>query len=155
MTGNGGRSLKCRHVVPTYGGAVFNPLVDGAEAGSAGLKSKGQPVSELRFNLPSSELFADKKGTEGEPREGGIRARDQLQNQFHRVLQKAQGLDQDDDDKDWHLDLSLGREKAGGGNRGKRAKMGKLIVFDEGLKMLDLVVAANVGVWWTAWERTY
>ncbi|KAI9680798.1 MAG: hypothetical protein M1817_004238 [Caeruleum heppii] len=47
----------------------------------------------------------------------------------------------------------LGREKAGGGNRGKRAKLGKLIVHDEGLRMLDLLVAVNLGVWWRAWER--
>lgn len=35
--------------------------------------------------------------------------------------------------------------------RGKQAKLGKLIVEDEGLKMLDLVVAANMGVWWGVW----
>ncbi|TVY91698.1 hypothetical protein LAWI1_G001844 [Lachnellula willkommii] len=46
---------------------------------------------------------------------------------------------------DSRLDLSLGQEKAGGGNRGKRAKLGKLIIHDEGFKMLDLVVAANMG----------
>lgn len=55
----------------------------------------------------------------------------------------------DDDDR---LDLSIGREKAGGGNRGKRAKLGKLIIHDEGLKMLDLVVGANMGIWWSVWE---
>ncbi|KAI0837401.1 hypothetical protein F5Y06DRAFT_88973 [Hypoxylon sp. FL0890] len=150
VTGNGGRSLRCRHVLPSYSGPVFNPLVDGPEAGHGSHKAKSQPISELRFNLPSSELFAEKKSTEG-----GARARDQLQSQFNKVLQKAQGLDYDDDGEFWHLDLSLGREKAGGGNRGKRAKMGKLIIFDEGLKMLDLAVAANIGVWWTVWERTY
>ncbi|XDG03110.1 hypothetical protein ABKA04_002725 [Annulohypoxylon sp. FPYF3050] len=150
VTGNAGRSLKCRHVLPNYTGAVFNPLVDGQEPGHHAHKPKGQPISELRFNLPSSELFAEKRSTEG-----GVRTRDQLQSQFNKVLQKAHGIDPYDDDDDWHLDLSLGREKAGGGNRGKRAKMGKLIIFDDGLKMLDLVVAANVGVWWTAWERTY
>ncbi|KAI1417921.1 hypothetical protein F5Y13DRAFT_176719 [Hypoxylon sp. FL1857] len=150
VTGNAGRSLKCRHVLPSYSGPVFNPLVDGPEAGNGGHKAKSQPISELRFNLPSAELFAEKKSTEG-----GARARDQIQSQFNKVLQKAQGLDHDDDGEFWHLDLSLGREKAGGGNRGKRAKMGKLIIFDEGLKMLDLVVAANIGVWWTVWERTY
>ncbi len=48
----------------------------------------------------------------------------------------------------------LGVEKAGGGTSGKHAKLGKLIVYDEGLKMLDLVVAANLGVWWRVWERT-
>ena len=51
------------------------------------------------------------------------------------------------------LDLSLGQEKAGGGNGGKRAKLGKLIVEDEGLKMLDLIVAANMGMWWKAYDR--
>jgi hypothetical protein len=55
-------------------------------------------------------------------------------------------------DDDPHLDLSIGQEKAGGGNRGKRAKLGKLIIHDEGFKMLDLVVAVNIGVWWSVWE---
>lgn len=55
--------------------------------------------------------------------------------------------DYDDDDEE-RLDLSLARERAGGGLRGKSAKLGKLIVEDEGIKMLDLVVAACMGVWW-------
>jgi len=50
------------------------------------------------------------------------------------------------------LDLSIGQERAGGGHRGKRAKLGKLIIYDEGFKMLDLVIAANIGVWWSVWE---
>lgn len=49
------------------------------------------------------------------------------------------------------LDLSIGQEKAGGGNRGKNAKLGKLVIYDEGFKMLDLIVAANMGVWWSVW----
>jgi hypothetical protein len=57
-----------------------------------------------------------------------------------------------EDDDDDRLDLSIGREKAGGGNRGKRAKLGKLIIHDEGFKMLDLVVAANMGVWWSVFD---
>ncbi|KAH9896172.1 hypothetical protein F4778DRAFT_745354 [Xylariomycetidae sp. FL2044] len=154
LTGNAGRSLRLRHILPNNGGNVFNPLVDGNDEDNGdGQAKRVQPISELRFNLPSSELFADKRSTEG-----GARARDQIQSQFHRMVQKAQGHDadfDDSDDADYPLDLSLGREKAGGGNRGKRAKMGKLIILDEGLKMLDLVVAANVGVWWAAWERTY
>ncbi|RAL03737.1 uncharacterized protein BO80DRAFT_400828 [Aspergillus ibericus CBS 121593] len=48
---------------------------------------------------------------------------------------------------DDRLDLSLARERAGGGMRGKSAKMGKLIVEDEGIKMLDLVVAACMAVY--------
>lgn len=62
-------------------------------------------------------------------------------------------IDEAPDGKGARLDLSLGQEKAGGGNRGKRAKLGKLIIHDEGLKMLDLVVAANLGVWWETWGR--
>ena len=57
-----------------------------------------------------------------------------------------------EEDDEGHLDLSLGQEKAGGGNRGKRVKLGKLIVFDEGCKMIDLIVAANMGIWWSIWE---
>jgi hypothetical protein len=51
------------------------------------------------------------------------------------------------------MDLSLGQERAGGGMGGKEAKLGKLIVEPEGLQMLDLVVAANVGVWWGVYEQ--
>lgn len=51
------------------------------------------------------------------------------------------------------LDLSLGQELAGGGFAGKRAKLGKLIVEAEGCKMLDLLVAANMAVWWRAWDK--
>ncbi|OJJ40367.1 hypothetical protein ASPWEDRAFT_47212 [Aspergillus wentii DTO 134E9] len=46
------------------------------------------------------------------------------------------------------LDFTLAREPAGGGMRGKSAKLGKLIVEDEGIKMLDLVVASCMSVWW-------
>jgi hypothetical protein len=49
------------------------------------------------------------------------------------------------------LDLSIGQEKAGGGNKGKHAKLGKLVIYNEGFKMLDLTVAANMGVWWSVW----
>lgn len=58
--------------------------------------------------------------------------------------------DRDIDDED-RLDLSLAHERAGGGLRGKSAKLGKLIVEDEGQKMLDLLVAACMGVWWRAY----
>ncbi|KAF7714970.1 Uncharacterized protein PECH_005390 [Penicillium ucsense] len=54
------------------------------------------------------------------------------------------GYDSDED----RLDFSLARELAGGGIRGKSAKLGKLVIEDEGIKMLDLVVAACMAVWW-------
>ncbi|KAI1368863.1 hypothetical protein F5Y08DRAFT_294048 [Xylaria arbuscula] len=156
VTGKAGRTLKCRHVLPSYGGGVYNPLVDGSDPEHADEKTdNARPISELRFNLPSNELLGDNnKNSSTEGGGGGMRTRDHLQSQFNKMVAKAQGLDVDDSDDDgnFHFEMSLGREKAGGGNRGRRAKMGKLIVYDEGLKMLDLVVAANVGIWWTTYN---
>lgn len=71
------------------------------------------------------------------------------QNQFphHRRRSTSTSSGGPDSDED-RLDLSLAREPAGGGMRGKSAKLGKLIIEDEGIKMLDLVVAACMAVWW-------
>ena len=67
---------------------------------------------------------------------------------FHRrnrsTSTSSGGQDSDED----RLDFSLARELAGGGMRGKSAKLGKLIIEDEGIKMLDLLVAACMAVWW-------
>jgi hypothetical protein len=52
-----------------------------------------------------------------------------------------------------NLNLSLGQERAGGGFSGKQAKMGKLIIEQEGLMMLDLLVAANMSLWWKAYGK--
>ena len=32
------------------------------------------------------------------------------------------------------------------------SRLGKLIIHDEGFKMLDLIVAVNMAVWWSVWE---
>ncbi|KAJ0158429.1 hypothetical protein CTA2_11591, partial [Colletotrichum tanaceti] len=139
-TGNAGRSVKCRHVLPTAGG-LSNPLAPTTSS------TYSAAVSELRFNLPSSELFRQ----EGK--------REQLSGHFSRLLKvgggNRDGEYSDEDEPPSPFDLRLGKERAGGGNRGKRAKLGKLIIYPEGLKMLDLVVAANMGVWWGAWEKTF
>jgi hypothetical protein len=55
--------------------------------------------------------------------------------------------------QDLRLDLSLGQELAGGGFAGKQAKLGKLIIEGEGLLMLDLLVAANMALWFRAYEK--
>ncbi|KAK1711938.1 uncharacterized protein BDZ83DRAFT_590413 [Colletotrichum acutatum] len=137
-TGNAGRSVKCRHVLPTAGG-LSNPLAPSSSS------SYSASVSELRFNLPSTEIFKQ----EGK--------REQLSGHFSRLLNvgNRNGEYSDEDEPPSPFDLKLGKERAGGGNRGKRAKLGKLIIYPEGLKMLDLVVAANMGVWWGAWEKTF
>ncbi|KAJ5268303.1 hypothetical protein N7524_005762 [Penicillium chrysogenum] len=67
---------------------------------------------------------------------------------FSAALAPHSGGDLDYDSDEDRLDLSLARENAGGGLRGKSAKLGKLVIEDEGIKMLDLVVAACMAVWW-------
>lgn len=58
------------------------------------------------------------------------------------------GSEEFHEEDDIAMDLTLGREKAGGGMRGKSAKLGKLVIEDEGLKMCDLTVAMCMAVWW-------
>lgn len=180
-TSSNGRALKCQHIRNTISQG-FNPLVvaqalrdaampesnSGGGGGGGGGRSRARgmsaslpmgdmgnrvPVSELRFNLPSSDLFNSKEDRD--------RAVAEMKEGLGRLLVRSPGGheydDYDDDDREEPIfDFSgLGREKAGGGNRGKRAKLGKLLVHDEGLKMLDLVVAANMGIWWQAWERSF
>jgi hypothetical protein len=203
-TGIGGRSLKCKHRLPT-------PV----SAGGSSTSTTAETVSELRFNLPSSGAFSPSPSRESDARENnnpkGIsvpkfsKIRDKLTSHKpqpplpprpdptsyaalypsdnegegrpslpprpnsswrEKRSQHAMGaLDtrhhspeahslssRSENEEDEHLDLSIGREKAGGGNRGKRAKLGKLIIHDEGFKMLDLVVGANMAVWWSVWD---
>ncbi|KAI0142119.1 hypothetical protein BJ166DRAFT_94260 [Pestalotiopsis sp. NC0098] len=158
-TGNGGRSLRCRHILPMHTNQ-WNPLADGMDEavgakghsrqGSRSPKVVGNDISELRFNLPSDELFGNKATDPDRPHEARERTRDRILNS---MINKTEDDVEDEEYEALGFDMSLGREKAGGGNRGKRAKMGKLIIWDEGLKMLDLVVAANVSIWWNVWER--
>lgn len=126
-TGATGKSLKCRHTF--------------AQQGTA-------DVSELRFNLPTSTRNAP--STVGEKRSSYF-------SRHSRLLSTDSGdgssMPSIMIDEDGRVDLSLGQEKAGGGFGGKQAKLGKLIIEPEGFKMLDLLVAANVGLWWRAYER--
>ncbi|CAM1503601.1 Fc.00g011920.m01.CDS01 [Cosmosporella sp. VM-42] len=146
-TGNGGRSVRCYHILHDDNTSSFNPLVGGP--GATGPIQGGQmPVSELRFNLPSTELFKTPEGRRD--------AKDKIQGHFNKFLKLGNKDESDEDDGTVSpFDMNLGREKAGGGNRGKRAKLGKLIIYNDGLKMLDLVVASNIGIWWGAWERSF
>lgn len=153
--GSSGRTLKCKHIL-TNKKRVVSPVVSSSEASA--------PASELRFNLPSAAIF-DGFGSNGKNPAPSTGSRPQHSRKSgsqnspispkpdatsYAALYPSEDEDEDPDDR---LDLSLGREKAGGGIRGKRVKLGKLIIHDEGLKMLDLVVAANMGMWWTVWGR--
>lgn len=136
QTGQTGRNLVCRHR-PRDLGANYNPLVGDHDTKKSA--SGDRMVSDLRFNLPMSEILAER----GEQWKGNL-------GKFY----KPEG-DERGDGAVFPLNLNLGAERAGGGSRGRNAKLGKLIVYDEGLKMLDLVVAANMGIWWRAWEKNF
>ncbi|KAM0719349.1 hypothetical protein Q7P37_005254 [Cladosporium fusiforme] len=136
-TSTSGRALKCRHHLPNNQGSV--------------------EVSELRFNLPTTSRKSTAPTSVAEKRGSYFHG-------LHRRLKSDDswggGPSPDEElptymvDDDGKLDLSLGQERAGGGFGGKQAKLGKLIVYPDGVAMLDLLVAANVGLWWRAWERS-
>jgi hypothetical protein len=186
-TGSGGRSLRCKHT-------LSNNVSTSHAYDSMATPPQPAPVSELRFNLPSSDIFAswleqgtrhfhhirNKLSSEDSPvlpprpnhsqyntsYSDNVGARPPLPPRSnYSFAGEISGEDEDEvspnrshlpyGDDDGRLDLSLGQEKAGGGNRGKRAKLGKLVIHDEGFKMLDLVVAANMGIWWSVWEADF
>ncbi|KAM0551323.1 hypothetical protein ACHAPJ_008428 [Fusarium lateritium] len=144
-TGAAGRSLRCYHILHDDR-LPSNPLADQGQGQSQG---GGMAMSELRFNLPTAELFKSAEGRE--------EVKNQIQGHFNKLLRRDDRSDvaYDNDGMVSPFDINLGREKAGGGNRGKRAKLGKLIIYPDGLKMLDLLVSANMGLWWQAWERNF
>ncbi|KAL4729756.1 hypothetical protein ACLX1H_004180 [Fusarium chlamydosporum] len=127
-TGAAGRSLRCYHIL--HDDRPSNPLAEfsqGQVQGGGG----GMAMSELRFNLPTAELFKSAEGRE--------EVKTQLQGHFNKLLRRDERTDAYDDGMVSPFDINLGKEKAGGGNRGKRAKLGKLIIYPDGLKMLDLL----------------
>ncbi|EEQ30505.1 hypothetical protein McanMca71_000789 [Microsporum canis] len=95
-------------------------------AGSSPSSSASTTVAEIRFNLPT---LLPRPSSSGDQNSSPTKS-------------------------SWigELDLSLARERAGGGLRGNSAKLGKLIIEDEGLKMLDLVVASCMGVFWKYYD---
>ena len=151
--GIAGRSLKCKHSYrstdPRYGPGMHSAT-----------------VSELRFNLPSSKTFGSpnpKSSIPGTPREvkrSSIfsthrkkHSSSSLQTPDPASLSSANGYFASKIELEDRLDLTLGQEHAGGGFGGKQAKLGKLIISNEGLLMLDLVVAANMALWWRVYEK--
>ncbi|GFP59860.1 hypothetical protein TASIC1_0015002900 [Trichoderma asperellum] len=145
-TGNGGRSLLCHHILHEGEVGAYNPLVPDSSAA----KGTSTVVSELRFNLPGSDLFPSSEVPKGDS--------DHKFGHFSKFGKSAVNRgygDEDEDDFVSPFDVNVGGERAGGGNRGNRAKLGKLIIYHDGMKMLDLLVAANMGLWWGTWEKSY
>lgn len=166
-TGLDGRSLKCRHALPV--------------ASSIG-ETSSENVCELRFNLPwlrikkknnqtqsegenSPSSRIKPKGAEakqafrrsmqrlrsasGSKMISGLSEDQRLQTDFEFIKAKSNAGDQQN-----RMDLSLGQEKAGGGFRGSSAKLGKLIIENEGLKFCDLAVGACMSIWWTHYSSS-
>ena len=141
-----GRSLKCKHTYPStdpsYGPGTFSPT-----------------VSDLRFNLPSLKALGTPASKSPETSRGGKRSSFFLRSHRRRTSSFERNQIHDGEfssttfEHEDRLDLSLGQEHAGGGFGGKEAKLGKLIVEAEGLQMLDLVVAANMALWWRVYEK--
>ena len=157
LTGISGKSVTCKHRLPP-GVAATGP-------------SPAVTVSELRFNLPSSALFSMGHANASATRasRGGSRLSFISKYKKRRQLSSASASHafpppepgsltrasstEDSGADERTLDLSLGQEDAGGGFGGKQAKLGKLIIEDEGLKMLDLLVSANMALWWHVYDR--
>lgn len=149
-TGIAGRSLKCKHSHPLYStdtGPGIHPTT----------------ISELRFNLPSSKALGSpmvKSSIPGTPREvkrSSIFSRHPGRGSFssfggnETIESDYFGSKVEPEDR---LDLSLGQERAGGGFGGKQTKLGKLIIENEGLQMLDLIISANMALWWKVYEKS-
>ena len=90
----------------------------------------------------------------------GFSAASRLRHRLSRSIDATSREEEDELPDAWDdavaddpMDLSLGRERAGGGFRGSKAKLGKLIVEGDGMLMLDLVVMANMGLWWAVASR--
>jgi hypothetical protein len=121
--------------------------------------TKATQISELRPNLPSmgppSTLKLKPAPTNdslvSQKRNSKLLGR--FKNRFSRSTSSLGVFKRDARFSASILDLSLGQERAGGGFTGNHSKLGKLIIENEGLKMMDLLVAANMSVWWKSYEK--
>jgi len=159
-----GRSLRCRHMLPAANSSMPALSADIAELRFNLPWAKLTPRDTNRqqndsLHLPNSGPSRPSMSKDHQWRKSlsnfTHKAREQLSkydgldsraslDTFTRGSNDVRGNSQDEE----RMNLDLGREKAGGGFKGHSAKLGKLIIEDEGLKMCDLVVAVCMGVWW-------
>ena len=156
-----GRSLKCRHSLPSHASTEPDAGVNTAELRFnlpwavlrsrdanrlPGIEAEKLPIPQLLAKTPkeqwrrSVQTFRHKSWT-SRPHASTI-------SEGQPPLLVAEPVAEEDSEDENRLSLKLGRERAGGGFKGNSAKLGKLILEDEGLKMCDLTVAACIGVWW-------
>jgi hypothetical protein len=120
---------------------------------------KPNQISELRFNLPSLpqpintqlKTAPTNDSLVSQKRKSKLLGR--FKNRFSRSTSSLGVFKRDSRFQASILDLSLGQERAGGGFSGTHSKLGKLIIENEGILMMDLLVAANMSVWWKSYEK--
>ncbi|KAG8529298.1 uncharacterized protein KY384_005934 [Bacidia gigantensis] len=136
-TGVAGRSVKCKSLPTT--------------------SAKPDTISDLRFNLPSSQMLRSSPNVPQAGAVGATKRTSYLGKRHHRVTtstsEDSPHITPADVPDEINLDLSLGQEHAGGGFGGKQAKLGKLVIEPKGMQMLDLLVAANMSIWWKVYGK--
>ncbi|KAL2865598.1 uncharacterized protein BJX67DRAFT_181031 [Aspergillus lucknowensis] len=163
LTSVNGRSLKCKHMIPSPG--YLSPVHSTQE-------NPAVTVAEIRFNTPlqghAHQHHTSENSDASSPYYYHPSTNPSKRAAFanfinHNLTRRGSNSSSSSEGgngplppprrpiSEDRLDLSLAREKAGGGMRGKSAKLGKLIIEDEGIKMLDLVVAACMAVWWRSY----
>ncbi|EFY86262.1 hypothetical protein J3459_017527 [Metarhizium acridum] len=133
-TGTSGKRLECFHTRPPPTAIHTNSLVKTSHS-----ESTGGLISELSYNLAlspdqakgSTGVFAKLAFCCSKPRHSIIPSDSSHEPSF----------------------TNLGAERAGGGLNGEQAKLATLTIHGDGWKMLDLVVAANMGVFWRTWVK--
>ncbi|KAI9816939.1 MAG: hypothetical protein M1826_001711 [Phylliscum demangeonii] len=153
FTGPSGRSLKCKHLLRPLAASSsssssvsplpFAPSSHGtrpspATPTTATPPTRSVPLSELRISLPVPGAARPRRRFSS-PSPSPSSWLSSSPRPFASSSHPRRRL------------AALGRERAGGGRDGTRAKLGKLLVQPPGLEMLDLLVAANLGVWWHAY----
>ena len=167
-TGMNGRSFRCRHTILSNASENERQTMNIADLrfnlpwavfpgkdlnGGPGHKTTGSLANA--FTPPSKEAL---RRSVQKFRNGLSRDRDNLgYEESHSIntlsFKGPTDLESDSDsDSSGRMDLRLGRERAGGGWQGKSAKLGKLVIEDEGLKMCDLVVSSCMAVFWKYFE---
>lgn len=127
-----------------------DPRSSASNVAKAAFRHSWQKIKDRSLNRESSEDNAiQEPGTQSlppalppRPSNPGVYGQQGLSSPSQEVVQSEKAFEEA------VMDLTLGREKAGGGFKGKSAKLGKLVLEDEGLKMCDLSVAMCMAVWW-------
>jgi hypothetical protein len=131
-----GRSLECRYYPNGSSNTSYtNALIDAPHS-----KATFSVVSVMTYNLwdPSDPAAKYRRTTASRMR-------------FRQTGNSVE----DGNSNDEPAYNPIGAEHAGGGLNGREAKLAKLTIMNEGFKMLDLLVAVNVGIWWQAYKKTF